>query len=232
MIRAMVIAVLHCAGVLAQHAHDLTTACPLPRGATLAVGFLGGVEHWNDEHRSVRKLVLEMRTWPGVSAEVIENRRRRMAIKLIRRALDTNRNGRLEPSEKANARIILFGQSLGGAAAIDTARDLRRMGIPVMLTIQVDSVGVRDGVIPDNVEAAVNFFQHDPFTIWGRREIHAANPARTRILGNFASTYITQSPGADASWARRTFGGSHAKMEADPEVWGRVRQYIKDAVPR
>lgn len=217
----------------AQSLRDLTSPIPLPAGATMVIGFLGGFEPWNDEHRGVRKLVLKLRGEPGVFAESIGNHRRKVAMKYLRRALDADGNGRLDVHERESARIVLFGQSWGGAAVVKMARDLERMGVPVLLTVQVDSVGAHDGVIPANVAAAVNFYQHDPLTIWGRREIRAADSQRTRILGNFAATYLfrpTNSP--DASWARRKLGGGHARMEVDPETWTRVARYIDDAIER
>jgi hypothetical protein len=127
--------------------------------------------------------------------------------------------------------VILYGQSLGGAAAIASARDLERLGIPVLLTVQVDSVGFGDGVIPANVRTAVNFYQHDLLTIQGRGQIRAADPARTQILGNFGTSYGARSVDeTNASWARLVFGGSHAKMELDPVIWTQVEQYISDAI--
>lgn len=221
------------ASACAQHASDLTTPTPLPPGSTLAIGFLGGYDRWDDDHRSVRRLVLELREQPGVYAESISNHNRALAMKLIRRALDANRDGKLEPKERSAARIILFGQSWGGAATIDTARELEKMGIPVLLTVQVDSVGLEDAVIPPNVRAALNYYQHDPFTIQGRGQIRAADPSRTTILGNIEETYIWHSMDeSNASWPRRVFGGSHTKMELDPAVWSRVKQTILDAIAR
>ncbi len=231
--RAILLAALCCPVVCAQRFADLTTPTPLPPGSTLVIGFLGGYDRWNDEHRSVRRLALSLRQRPGVYAESISNHNRQLALRLIRRALDTNRDGRLEPDERAAARIILFGQSWGGAAAIYTARDLEKLGVPVLLTVQVDSVGTYDDVIPANVRAAVNFYQHDPFTIQGRAEIQAANPARTMVLGNFRASYVFRSlDESNASWPRREFGGSHAKMELDPAIWSRVERYILDAIAR
>lgn len=229
----MVAATLCCAVLRAQRFADLATPTPLPPGATLVIGFLGGYERWDDEHRSIRQLTLTLRKRPGVYAESISNHNRGVALKLIQRALDTNRNGRLDPEERARARVILYGQSWGGAAAIATAEDLEKLGVPVMLTVQVDSVGIHDQIIPANVLAAVNYYQHDPLTIQGRQEIRAADPSRTRILGNFAESYTQRSiDGTDASWARRTFGGSHAKMELDPAIWSRVERYIVNAISR
>lgn len=229
----VITAALCCPMLCAQRLSDLATPTPIPLGATLVIGFLGGYERWNDEHRSIRQLTLKLRKKPGVYAESISNHNSPIALKLIHRALDTNRNGKLDPDERARARIILYGQSWGGAAAIATARDLEKLGIPVLLTVQVDSVGVHDQVIPANVMAAANFYQHDPLTIQGRQDIRAADPARTRILGNFRESYIQRSiDETDASWARRTFGGSHAKMELDPAIWNQVEQYVVDAISR
>ena len=229
----IVAAVLCCTILRAQRLYDMVTPTPLPPGTTLVIGFLGGYERWDDEHRSIRQLTLKLRNRPGVYAESIANHNRAVSLRLIRRALDTNRNGKLDPDERARARVILYGQSWGGAAAIATAEDLEKLGVPVLLTVQIDSVGIHDQIIPANVLAAVNYYQHDPLTIQGRQQIRAADPAKTRILGNFAASYTQRSiDETNASWARRTFGGSHAKMELDPAIWIQVERYIVDAISR
>jgi pimeloyl-ACP methyl ester carboxylesterase len=226
-------AVLCCPVLWAQQLSDLSAPSPIPPGSTLVIGFLGGFEHWNDNHRSVRQLTLKLRERPHVYAESFSNWHRTVAVEFIRRALDTNQNGTLDPEERDHARIILFGQSLGGAAALATARDLDQLGVPVLLTVQIDSVGLHDQLIPPNVRAAANFYQHDPLTIQGRTRIQADDPSRTRILANAGSSYIFRSiDRADVSWARRTFGGSHAKMELDPKIWNRVEHLIVDAMSR
>ena len=230
---AMLAVALCCPILWAQRLSDLATPTPLPPESTLVIGFLGGFERWNDDHRSVRQLTLKLREKPGVYAESISNRRRAAALKLIRQALDTNRDGKLDPEERARARVILYGQSWGGAAALDTARELDRLGVPVLLTVQVDSVGLHDRVVPANVLAAVNYYQHDPLTFQGQRDIRAADPTKTRILGNFRSSYSRRPVDqANASWARRTFGGGHAKMELDAKIWSQVERHIDDAIAR
>lgn len=220
----------------AQSYADLAVPTPIPRNSTLVVGFLGGFERWDDEHHSVRRLVLKLRKKKGIFAESIANHNQKLAVALIRRALDTNHDGKLDASEKARAHVILFGQSWGGGATINVARELDRLGVPVLLTVQVDSVGLRDAVVPANVRAAVNFYQHDPFTIIGRSEIRAADSSKTAILGNFRETYmqcpIDQSNSLNSSCARWISGGSHARMEMDPAVWRRVEQYINEAISR
>ena len=215
----------------AQRLKDFTTPTPMPAGSTLVVGFLGGFERWNDEDRSVRRVVLRLRERPGVFAESAGNHRRGAALKFIRRALDTDGDGELNRAECASARVVLFGQSLGGAAAVKTARALEKLGVPVLLTAQVDSVGTGDEVIPANVRAAVNFFQHDLLSIQGEDEIRAADPQRTRILGNFQTSYYFRSfDRTRASWLRRTMGRSHVKMEQDEGLWRLIEQYIVDAI--
>jgi pimeloyl-ACP methyl ester carboxylesterase len=220
----------------AQRLSDFVVPTPIPPGSTLVVGFLGGYERWDDEHRSVRRLVLKLRARNGVFAESISNHRQRIALRLIRRTLDTNGDGKLDPAERAVARVILFGQSWGGAATLNIARELDRLGVPVLLTIQVDSVGLRDQIVPANVRAAVNFYQRDPLTIEGRSEIRAADPSRTAILGNFKQSYIwrpvDRAATSNSSWVRSTLGGSHARMELDPAIWNSVERFINEAISR
>lgn len=233
----LVFAVAVCSPLVrAQRLEDLAVPAAIPTGSTLVIGFLGGYERWDDEHRSVRRLVLKLRAKESIFAESISNHNQKVALKLILRALDTNRDGELDESERASARIVLFGQSWGGAATLNVARELARLDFPVLLTVQVDSVGPHDDIVPANVRAAVNFYQHDPLTIVGRSEIRAADSSRTAILGNFQETYmwrpVDASKSSNSSWARSTFGGSHARMELDPAIWNSVEQYINQAILR
>src|SRR5450631_2941050 len=89
--------------VAAQRLSDFITPQPLPRGRVLIVGFLGGFERWDDEHRGVRKVALELRS-KGFFAETAGNHSRRTALEFIHRALDKNADGRIDPEEAAAAR--------------------------------------------------------------------------------------------------------------------------------
>lgn len=210
----------------AQSLAELITPRPIPSGKLLVVGFLGGYDHWDDTRRGVRKVVLDLRS-RGMLAEAVGNHQYRTALNFIRLALDTNHDGRLDAGEASAARVILFGQSWGGAAVVKAARELEDAGVPVLLTVQVDSVGLHDAIIPANVHAAMNLFQHQGFTIRGRREIRAADPSRTRILGNQQFHYAPGSVDLSAaSWKRRALGRSHAMMELDPHVWADVTKLI------
>lgn len=213
----------------AQKMSDLQTPVPVAPGETVVVGFLGAVENYNDAKRNVRQLALRLNHRLGMHAETFANRNRRTARRFIERALDQNRDGRLDDAERGRARIVIYGQSLGGAATVRLARDLAKRRIPVLLTVQVDSVGVRDAEIPANVRAAANFYQHEPFTLWGEDEIHAADPARTKILGNFRHRYPVWLPYPAMESKIRALGGGHARMEADPVVWAEVEGLITAA---
>jgi hypothetical protein len=200
--------------------------------SNIVIGFVGGfVSHDNPHHGPVQ---LAARLRPVVPKDtyvrVFENRRRQQAYDVIFRLLDTNRDGTLSAQEKARARIILFGQSWGASAAVLLARDLRREGIPVLLTVQVDSVAKlwqNDSVIPDNVAEAINFYQTQGI-IHGQTRIVAADSAKTEILGNYLMDYRknpVECP--EASWADRFFTPGHMQSECDPRLWSQIEEMMR-----
>lgn len=223
MYRITALAAIFAGLATAQRLKDLEPAARVRPGDAVVIGFLGGFEHWNDDSRSIRKLVMNLRQTPGVHAESLSNRNVKTALKFV------------EKSAAAHPRIVILGQSLGGNATVELARALHAKRIPVALTVQVDSVGLLDGVIPNNVHAAVNYFQHDPLTIWGRSEIRAADPFYTNIMGNFERRYPlfdSTLVGPRASWARRHLGGGHARMEADAGLWSEIEGLVRQALSR
>ena len=159
----------------------------------MVIGFVGGfVKHDNAVHSTVQVIRHLRKQYPaGAYVEAFENRHREKAYQEIRRRLDRNNDGSLSSEEKQNARIIIFGHSWGASETVTLARKLEQDGIPVLLTIQVDSVskiGQNDTVIPANVGQAVNFYQPDGI-VHGEPAIRAADPARTQIVGNFRYDY-------------------------------------------
>jgi len=212
-----------------QTIREVAVARPCPEGARIAIGFLGALEKWDDPHRSVRKLALRLRE-QGWQAESFSHRNLRTAKKAVVQALDRNGNKRIDPAEAASARIVIYGQSMGGGATVKLASFLKGKGVPVLLTVQVDSFGARDARIPSNVRTAANFYQKHWFTIRGEDHIRAADPSHTRILGNFEYEYpLWMIHTWPESWPRRLFGGAHARMEADPVLWTRVETLIQEA---
>ena len=107
------------------------------------------------------------------------------------------------------------------------------MGVPVLLTVQVDSVGRDDGVIPSNVLRAANLFQGNGWFIRGEPEIRAEDPAKTTIIGNFKFDYENKKIDISrVSWGKKAFRVAHTKMEYDPEVWSKVEELIADELAR
>jgi pimeloyl-ACP methyl ester carboxylesterase len=201
----------------------------------IVIGFVGGFVHSNNPHHGPVQLAQRIRESvpPSTYVQVFENRRRRQAHDLILRLLDSNRDGTLSADEKSRARIIIFGHSWGASAAVLLARDLRAQQVPVLLTVQVDSVAKPwqdDSVIPDNVVESVNFYQTAGI-LHGRRQITAADPAKTRVLGNYQIDYKKnpiQCP--EASWMDRFFTPGHMQSECDHQLWSRIQAMVEQRI--
>jgi hypothetical protein len=202
----------------------------------IVIGFVGGfVRHDDMVHSAVQVGAHLRQDYPsGVYVEVIENHHREKAHAEIVRFVDTDRDGTLSVEEKRNARIILYGHSWGASETVMLARELEREGIPVLLTVQVDSVpkpGENDKVIPANVAEAANFYQLNGF-LHGEPQIRAADPTRTHIIGNFRFEYkgnaieCRQYP-----WYDRVFMKAHTQIECDPKVWAQVESLIHSRLP-
>jgi hypothetical protein len=217
-----------------SRALDAAPLQPEPAAApsNIVIGFVGGFVAHDDRHHGPVKFAeqIQRTNSKDTYVQVFENRRRKQAYAAVLRLLDTNRDGFLSAEEKARARIILFGHSWGASAAVSLARELRREGIPVLLTVQIDSVAKiwqNDSVIPDNVAVAVNFYQPHGI-LHGRKQITAADPAKTEILGNYLVDYEKnpiQCP--EASWAERFFTPGHVESECDPHTWSQIETMVR-----
>jgi pimeloyl-ACP methyl ester carboxylesterase len=217
----------------AGEGHIASTANSSP--SNIVIGFVGGFVNSDNQHHGPVLLAEKIRqiSPQGTYVRVFENRRRKRAYETILHLLDSDRNGVLSAQEKDHARIILFGHSWGAAAAVLLARDLRQKGIPVALTVQVDSVAKlwqNDSVIPDNVRQAVNFYQTQGF-VHGRREITAADPGKTQILGNYLVDYKknpVQCP--EASWWDRIVTPGHMQSECDRRLWSNIENIVQKTI--
>jgi hypothetical protein len=198
----------------------------------IVIGFVGGFVRHDDRVHTEVQLVKRLREEYASAAfvESFANHRGKDAYQAVLHLLDANSDGKLSPEEKQNARIIIFGHSWGASETVELARQLEKDGIPVVLTIQVDSVskmGENDAVIPANVAQAANFYQLDGM-LHGQPQIRAANPARTRILGNFRSDYKTKPLSCGQyPWWDRVFMKPHIQIECDPAVWNQVESLIR-----
>jgi pimeloyl-ACP methyl ester carboxylesterase len=199
----------------------------------IVIGFVGGYVSGDNMVHSEVQLAAKLRSmYPtGVYAQAFGNHNGKQAYSEIARLLDTNHDGTVTDGEKHAARIILYGHSWGGSEALTLARKLQKIGIPVLLTIQVDSVEKRhenDALVPANVAEAANFYQLHGF-LRGRPRIRAADPERTKILGNFRFDY-SKTPVhcyGQYPWWDRFVAKAHTEIECDPSVWNRVENLIR-----
>jgi len=203
----------------------------------IVVGFVGGfIRHDDPVHSEVQLAARLRKAYPsGVDVETYESYHGENARKKILSLLDANHKGTPTASEKQNARIILYGHSWGASEAITVARELEKDGIPILLTIQVDSVSKlhqNDEVIPANVAQAANFYETNGF-VHGQTTIRAADPSRTKIIGNFRFDY-KESPYTctEYPWYDRIFVKPHTQIECDPNVWKQAESLIRADLPQ
>lgn len=201
----------------------------------LVVGFMGGhIKAGNMIHQEAQiARDLQRRNAGAVEALTFANHNGDQALHAVTRFLDANHDGMLSGDEKRNARVVIYGHSWGASETVNLARTLGRMGVPVLLTIQVDSIqkmGENDRMIPANVQQAMNFYQ-DEGLLNGRSTILADDPHRTIILGNQRISYKTSPVNCDHfPWFARTFMKPHIEIENDPHVWNRVEAMIQQQV--
>ena len=208
----------------------LPSAMQPPQQSLIVVGFAGGfVRSTNSVHGEV-ELAARLREKYGsrIHAEVFENHHGDEARREILRLVGAT-NSAVPSAAKSGARIILYGHSWGASEAVAVARQLEHDRVPVLLLVEVDRVpkpGEDDGVIPSNVAQAINFYQLDGL-LHGSRTIHAANPATTKIIGNFHLTYKGSGvPCPGYPWFARMFTKPHIEIENDPRVWNKVEALI------
>jgi len=202
----------------------------------IVVGFLGGFVRHDEPHHPEVQMIRDLRQeYPReVYFGLFENRKVGVAYNTILKLLGTKEGDVLSDDKKRRARIVLFGHSWGGSAVVSLSRKLERAGIPVALTVQIDSVAKpfqNDWLIPANVLEGVNFYQTHGL-IQGRRKILPADPAHTTILGNFLWEYKGEPAECHGfSWRGRLLSKGHTQIECDHEVWLQVRALLGRHLP-
>lgn len=210
---------------------ELQAPRPAPAGSCVVVGLLGGLDRRDDASKGVRRLALRLGS-AGLAVETFENRRAGVALVFVRDALDADRDGRVDRSEAGRARVVVYGQSLGGGAAMALARSLEAEGVGVELLVLIDSVGRGDDVVPANVRRALNLYQDDGWFVAGEHPVRARDPARTRVVER--EFEYDRPPGSairldDLAWHETAFREAHARMDRDPRVWRAVEGAILSA---
>jgi pimeloyl-ACP methyl ester carboxylesterase len=201
----------------------------------IVIGFVGGFARADDQgHPEVQFAeYLRDRYRRDVHAEVFANHDGKKALHEVLRLLDRDGKGNPSPAEKEHARVIIYGHSWGAAETVVFARELGKHGIPVQLTVQMDSIaklGRDDSSIPSNVANAINFYQSRG-PLHGLTEIVAADPAQTTIIGNLHMSYKGHRINcANYPWYARTFNKPHHEIENDPRVWDLAASLIDSEI--
>jgi hypothetical protein len=201
----------------------------------IVIGFVGGFARPDDQGHPEVQFAEYLRDHyrPDVHAEVFGNHEGKKALLEVLRLLDGDGNSNPTPTEKEKARIIIYGHSWGATETVVFARELGKQGIPVQLTIQMDSIakpGRDESRIPSNVANAINFYQSRG-PLQGLTEIVAADPAQTTIIGNLHMTYEGRRINcANYPWYARTLNKPHHEIENDPRVWDLAASLIDSEV--
>ena len=206
-----------------------------PSHNAIIIGFVGGfVSSKDTRHPEVEFAAYLRDRYPTVHVEVFSNHHGRKALHQLVDFLDTDHNGVLSSLEKEQATVILYGHSWGATETVEFARELDRRGIPVALTIQVDTIGKpghTKSAISPNVATAINFYQSGG-PLHGQPEIVATDSQRTKILGNFHMTYEGRPINCDNySWYSRTINKPHHEIENDFRVWDQIASLIDSTLP-
>jgi len=210
------------------------TTVPVIRNA-IVIGFVGGFVSPNDtKHPEVQFAAYLRDRYPTIHAAVFGNHHGRKALHEVLRLLDTDHHGVLSSLEKEQATIIIYGHSWGATETVAFARELGQMGIPVALTIQIDTIakpGHKASAISPNVARAINFYQTEG-PLQGAPEIVAVDPERTAVLGNIRMTYENRPINCDNySWYSRTLNKPHHEIENDFRVWDQIESLINADLP-
>ena len=116
----------------------------------------------------------------------------------------------LTPAElQVVPRVIMVGHSTGGWAMLSVARDLRNKKIPIELTVQIDSVGFTDYIIPSNVSFGAIFHAPDALMFMTTKNVRLEDPIHSKIIANVLVRHA-----------------SHLSITRDP----RIRQLVMDSI--
>jgi pimeloyl-ACP methyl ester carboxylesterase len=183
-----------------------------PRACRIVyLGFVGGLEPPNNKSSGVVQLrdTLQDNGYPDVCAKSFSPYVWPVALSWLMKHFPSQRAPLTPEQLQESPKVILVGHSLGGWAALAVARELRGRNIPVELTIQVDSVGIADHIVPRNVKSAAIFHANDVLMMLTTKHLRVEDPSHTKIL-------------ADVKVA----GVGHESITRDP----RIRELVLDTV--
>lgn len=152
----------------------------------LYLGIVGGLETANNPRSGVVQIrdVLRGKEYPDVCAKSFSPYVWLSGLNWVLEHFPAH-PGRFTNDELARApKIVIVGHSLGGWAAVSVARNLELRNIPVELTVQIDSVGLTDHTVPENVKAAAIFHARDILMFLTTKGIKLEDANQTRLVEN------------------------------------------------
>ncbi len=190
------------------------TIAPLqktPNCRIIYLGFVGALETSGNKHSGVVQIrdILQTKEYSDVCAKSFSPYSWTDGRDWLLHYFPSH-DGPLTPEELQQApKVILVGHSMGGWAMLSVARDLRSREIPVVLTIQVDSVGLTDHTIPRNVKSAAIFHANDVLVFMTTKTVKREDPNYTKMVADI-----------------RVAGAGHESITRDP----RIRELVMDMV--
>jgi len=150
------------------------------------LGIVGGTEPSNNSHSGVVQIrdVLRGPTFPDVCAKSFSPYFWTSGFHWVLTHFPSHPGPLTKDELEKTPKIILVGHSLGGWAVLSVARNLNRKGIPVELSVQIDSVGITDHTVPRNVKAAAIFHANDAMFLLTTKTIKLEDPSRSKLDEN------------------------------------------------
>jgi hypothetical protein len=170
------------------HGHPHPPQPPPDTCRLLVVGFTGGTEapDWDSSGVVQIRYRLQNLHQPGLCVHTFSAYYWWLSKAWVRERFGATADEQLTPEQIAKGpKVIIYGHSFGGWATMSLARDLQAQGIPIELTVQMDSIGITDRTVPPNVKEAANYYERQTFVLQGRGRIHAHDKKKTKILGNY-----------------------------------------------
>ncbi|MBI2822499.1 MAG: hypothetical protein HYX74_09765 [Acidobacteria bacterium] len=200
--------------------------------AVVAVGFTGGREKEDSKVSGVVRLHRYLEDQFCGRGDVItlvyDNSNWQQAAERVLEIVDRYREASL--SNVRQPLILVYGHSLGTGAMIRLARELQTSESEISLAVFLDSFGLRNPRLPENIRFAVNFYQRAGFfsgwPIRGKRKLIPENPAKTEILGSYRVVPDTDRFGWSWNLLQPLFFRQHHRLAHDV----RLRGYLDDVI--
>jgi hypothetical protein len=157
-----------------------------PQCKIIYIGIVGGLETPNNPRSGVVQIrdTLHGQGYPDVCAQSFSPYVWPLGLQWVLSHFPDHAEQLTKEELEDAPKVIIVGHSLGGWAALSVARNLKRSNIPIELTVQIDSVGVTDHTVPNNVKAAAMFHARDALMFLTTKKITLEDPSQTRMVEN------------------------------------------------